>query len=522
MYTDNLNLFFKNHFFFLFIFIGYVVSFILFGNFTLFYIDRLDNEIVYNHILGNFYKGNYEAAEIFLNGETKVLWLRRLFQPFSLIYIFNTEFAFWFFDILTKIISYLSFYVLAKKLIKNLYIVSLGACFFASLNAFSLWGLLISTFPYFVYLILFKEKLKLKHYIISIIVALNSEIVHSPYFVIFLFIFLIVFKGLKLKELRNLFFISVIFYTFVILSNSNILYAFIFDGPFHREEMIPLSNSFNILETFLSLFYLNPLLQDNIFSYSLAKNIPYMLFSLIFFPLIFFSKDKKLISLTLIIFTLWSLSIIINNYEFYFKKYWNPGYYYIYTVFIYSIFFLLVNDRFKKLIPVSIILILMFQTNSNFVPVAKKFVEPFKVQNFRNYYTFNGYYMKDSYSKIKKIVGEKKVISLWPIDPMVATMNEIYSLDGEHNLYPLSYKKKFFNIIKNELEDNSDFKDYYLKWGHRVYAFVNDKNNVKIDFIEAKKIGASYVISKYLVNNLNLKFVTEIKGVEILYLYEII
>ena len=138
MYTDNLNLFFKNHFFFLFIFIGYVVSFILFGNFTLFYIDRLDNEIVYNHILGNFYKGNSEAAEIFLNGETKVLWLRRLFQPFSLIYIFNTEFAFWCFDILTKIISYLSFYVLAKKLIKNLYIVSLGACFFASLNAFSL------------------------------------------------------------------------------------------------------------------------------------------------------------------------------------------------------------------------------------------------------------------------------------------------------------------------------------------------------------------------------------------------
>ena len=224
----------------------------------------------------------------------------------------------------------------------------------------------------------------------------------------------------------------------------------------------------------------------------------------------------------MIIFTLWSLSIIINNYEFYFKKYWNPGYYYIYTIFIYSIFFLLVNDRFKKVIPISIILILLFQTNSNFVPVAKKFVEPFKVQNFRNYYTFDGYYMKESYSKIKNIVGEKKVISLWPVDPMVATMNEIYSLDGEHNLYPLSYKKKFFNIIKDELEDNSDFSDYYLKWGHRVYAFVNDKNNVKIDFIEAKKIGASYVISKYLVNNINLKLVTEIEGIEILYLYEII
>ena len=107
------------------------------------------------------------------------------------------------------------------------------------------------------------------------------------------------------------------------------------------------------------------------------------------------------------------------------------------------------------------------------------------------------------------------------IDPMVATRMNLF-IRGEHNLYPLSYKKKFFNIIKNELEDDSDFKDYYLKWGHRVYAFVNDKNNVKIEIIEAKKIGASYVISKYLVNNLSLKFVTEIEGIEKLYLYEII
>ena len=134
----------------------------------------------------------------------------------------------------------------------------------------------------------------------------------------------------------------------------------------------------------------------------------------------------------------------------------------------------------------SFILIILFQVNSNFVPFAKKYIEPFKVNNFRNYYTFNEYYLKDSYLKIKNIVGDKKVISLWPVDPMVAAINNINTLDGEHNLYPLSYKKKFYKIIKYELDDNPYFKDYYLKWGHRVYAFVSDPKNVKIDFLEAK------------------------------------
>ena len=167
-------------------------------------------------------------------------------------------------------------------------------------------------------------------------------------------------------------------------------------------------------------------------------------------------------------------------------------------------------------------MILLFQVNSNFVPLAKKYIQPFKVENFRNYYTFKDYYLKDSYSKIKEVVGDKKVISLWPVDPMVAAINGINTLDGEHNLYPLSYKKKFYKIIKNELESNLFFKDYYLKWGHRVYAFVSDQNNVKIDFLEAKKQGANFVITKYLVDNASLKKVIEINGVEILYLYEII
>ncbi len=519
----NLNKFFNYHFFFLFLFVGYFVSYLLFGSFTLFYIDRLDNEIVYNHILGNFYRGEYNAADIFLNGETKIYWLRRLFQPFSLLYIFNTEFAYWFFDIFTKIVSYLSFYILAKKFTKNYLIVSLSACLFASMNTFSVWGLLISTFPYFVYIILFKTNLNFKHYLITFLVALNSEIVHSPYFFIFLVIFLISFNSITKQKIKNLFFISLVFYFFVLISNSNILYAFIFDGPFHREEMERIVEDFNFYKAISSLFYLNFIWREEFFTYSLASDIPFIFYTLTFFPLVFFSKNKEIIKLVLICLSLWILyhSLFIS-YDLYITRYWNPGYYFIFSIFIYSCIFLFVLKTYKKLIPLSICLVLLFQINSNFVPLAKKYVKPFKVENFRNYYSFKDYYLKESYSKIKSIVGDEKVISLWNVDPMVAVMNGIYTLDGEHNLYPLAYKKKFYKIIKKELDSSSEFRDYFLKWGHRVYAFVSDPENVKIDFLEAKKQGANFVISKYLVKNKNLEIVSEIEGVEILYLYKII
>ncbi len=522
MRKEDFRLFLKNHPFFIFIFTGYLVSYFIFGNLTLFYIDRLDNEVVYNHVLGNFYKGDYDAAKIFLNGETKIYWLRRLLQPFSLLYIFNTEFAYWTIDILNKLISYFCFFILAKKFTKNYLIISLSACFFATLNVFSIWGFLMAAFPYFVYLILFKNNLKFKHYFIAIVVALNSELVHAPFFILFLFIFLIIFNLVKKENLINLFFLSTVFYFFVLLSNINILYAFLFDGPFHREEIELLGDKFDLKKQVLSLFFLNSFFREKFFTYELAKEIPYIFYTIIFFPLIFFTKNKYLIKLALVCLVLWFSISLTNGQDFYVNKYWNPSYYFVYTIFLYSFIFLTVLISFRKLIFLSFLITILFQINSNFVPFAKKYIEPFKVKNFRNYYTFNDYYLKDSYSKIKNVVGKKKVISLLPVDPMVAAINGINTLDGEHNLYPLSYKKKFYKIIKYELEENSFLKDYYLKWGHRVYAFVSDPTNIKIDFKEAKKQGASYVISKFLIKDIFLEKVLEINNVETLYVYRII
>ena len=511
----------RKHYFFLLIFFGYIVSYILFGNFTLFYIDRLDNELVYNQILGRFYRGDLDASEIFLNGETKIYWLRRILQPYSLLYFFNAEFAYWFFDIITKILSYLSFYILAKKFTRNYLIVSLSACFFASLNSHSVWGMLITFFPYFIYLVSYKKKLKLKHYLITIFVALNSEIVHAPYLVILSFIFMLTFNFIQREKLKNLILISGIFYFFVLLSNANIIYAFLFDGPFHREEIVQPDFIFNIKSLIFNLFHLGSFLGEIEIDYGTAYDIPYIFFTLIFFPMVLFSKNKKLYYFIFVVLVLSILSLLTKNLNLFFTKFWNPAYIVIYQIFIFSLIFLIINNKFKKIIPYSIFVIILFQTSSSFAPFAKKYIDPFKVNNFRNYYTFKGYYMKESYSEIKREVGKNKTLSIWPVDPMVAAMNGIFTIDGEHNLYPLSYKKKFYKIIKDELDLNPRFKDYYLNWGHRVYAFVSDPENILINFKEAKKIGASFVISKFLIENKNLELVKIVTGVENLFLYKI-
>jgi len=137
-----------------FLSLKYIFPIIIFGKITIFYIDTLDSEIVYNYILGKIYKGETNAIEYFLAGEIKLIFLRRLFQPFSLFYLLDKEIAYWIIDILVKITSYISFFILAKKVNKNLFYCSLSACLYASMNFMTIEGFFLAIFPYLIYLIL--------------------------------------------------------------------------------------------------------------------------------------------------------------------------------------------------------------------------------------------------------------------------------------------------------------------------------------------------------------------------------
>jgi len=295
----------------------------------------------------------------------------------------------------------------------------------------------------------------------------------------------------------------------------------------HREEFfsagVPfLKNLFNHMLYFFRI--------PSGLNWTLFYNLPYAIF---FTPIILFSflskniiAKKFLILIILIhLFSLFLDTEIISNLKnnsYGLIKTFNFSWIKIYLpiLHIFLFIYLISNSKawiYKSLIVFSLTSIFIFQINSSAVPIIKEKI--LKEENYRNVYTFNGYYLFSEYEKIKKIVQNKRVISIG-LDPLIAVMNNIKVIDGQHSLYPISYKKKFRKIIEKELENNKLYKEYYDNWGTKVYAFVNDQNNILINFDQAKNLGANYVISKYPINSKKLNFICENCNIR-LYLYKI-
>ena len=519
MKYPNLNLNFvktKNcHYLFLFIIsLNYFIPLILFGEITLFYVDTLDHEIVYNNALGKYYSGDESFLNNFLNGKLKIEFIRRLFQPFTLFYyFFSAELAYWIIDILVKIVSYFSFFILAKKITKNIFLCSLVSAIYSCLNLASIEGFYFAIFPYLIYLIFFKKKIQLKHYLVAFLFGINSDFLRAVYFLPFIFLLSFVFNDKNTIFKKNVFFLSFIFLTAIFISNIGTFYAVLFHGPFHRSEwfFVPLSFIETVWSFLKSIFGIPTSLD-----YKFALIIPKTILVLPLLLLSFFSKNKKVLRILLLLFfvklfasflNFQPIADLRNNLELF--KIYSWQYIDVYDIFLYSILLIYYfRFNFNKIILTSALTALfLFQINSSIGPLYKKYILKSE-EPFRNFYTFSGYYLPDEYKKIKQIVKDKAVISIG-LDPSAAHMANITTIDGYFNMYPLDYKHSFRKVIIDQLNTNIVFKNYYDNWGSRLYTFVENPQNILVNFNEAKKLGATYVISKYIIKSPELTIVCE-------------
>ncbi len=508
----------NHHYILLFILsLNYIFPLLIFGKITLFYVDALDSEIVYNHILGKYYGGEANAVKDFLGGSIKIDYLRRLYQPFSLFYLlFNTELAYWLIDIFVKITSYFSFYLLAKKINKNLFFCSLGAAVYASINLPTHEGFYLAIFPYATYLIFFKRHISLKHYFIIFFFGLNSDILRSPFFIPIILVLSLLIRNEYNNFVKNLLKVSIVFLSAILISNINIIITVLSEITLHREEWV--DESFSLIETIKNFF--NELVSKGTFStnYHIGLGIPLYIFkiSVLLFSLLFLDNKKILKTLLIIIIIYLIISflkfdLIVNFLEITKLKIYNFEYlsHYI-IVFLTILYLFIVKEKFKLknyFLTFVFFSLFLMQINSSIGPIYKKYFYNDN-KSFQNYYTFQGYYQPDEYKKIKKIVNEDRVFSIG-LDPMIPVINNIKVIDGYHNLYPLSYKKKFFKVIEEELNQNEKWKKYYNNWGSRLYVIVKNPKNLKIDFKQSKKLGAKFVISKYLLSETELAPVCE-------------
>ena len=513
---------YKKNYHYLFLFIlslNYLIPLIVFGKITLFYPDALEVEVVYNKFIGEFVKGNFNSIDI-MSGHLKWDYLRRLFSPIYYLYAFNNELAYWLVDIILKITAYISFFTLAKKISKNNLLVGLLACLFASTTDQTHLGFGLAISPYLIYLISFKKQINFKHYLIIIFFGLNADLMTTIWIMPFICLtsYFINKKILDDKKIHIIKILS-IFNIFLFLASANLIYVSLFGEALHREEYIRESLPFlqNTIMAINQLFKIPQTLDHQI-----IHNVQYAIFLIPGVIASLMWRDRNslkflslILSIIIILFFLRSELFINfqNNSQGLIKttdfRYINGALPLIYMLFL---LYLCSKTKIFKLLFLPLFASLMFfQIDASVVPFAKKYVFKNKLE-YKNLYTFKGYYFYDEYLEIKKIVKDKRTMSIG-LNPMVAAMNDIKTIDGYFTVYPLSYKKKYRKIIEDEIENNLFLKNGFDAWGNRIMIYFSPNENPydnKIKFNEAKKIGVDYVISKYNLQNKDLVLIKKI------------
>jgi len=554
-----------NHIFaFALLSIYYSLSIILFKEIVVNPLDNLDISVVHNHIIGRILNGNLEASSNLLSGVIKWYYIENIFYPTNLLLLILEDKQFYFTDeILKKILSYCSFYILAKSISKNKFNSSLSAIVYSSIvNIGKLFGFGMVVMPYFLYLLIRKQKLKPKHFFIIIFAGLNSSLVQD-----YLALLLLIPVSILLKQsIRNIKTIIAYFGSIsisILVASLPIILSTIEIQETHRLNT-DFNNIYLILSNTLNLF------TTKFSTKGLEDLFPIPLFFLYFFILLFSitSKEKILVRLGFFLILLFGISLFINlfmkNIIFLNFLSFLQGFNFqridriiplIISVMIAHNLKVLNKSYLKKFIyflSISAIVTIhasfplkeagkiLLQNNlkkNKYEDLKKNFesnISFIKISNFlldKNNYqksklslsmnslnTFDKYYKFEIYSSVKSIVKQDRLMSIG-IDPMIAVMNDIKVIDGYQTIYPMEYKKKFRKIIAAELEANNSLKDYYDNWGNRVYVFYNDSKNLLVNFEEAKKIGASYVLSSFVINNESLKLVKKLENV---FLYKIL
>ena len=541
----------KIHLIFLFILsLFYLIPYFLVGQLILNPHDLLDSEIVYNHIIGRIYRGDIESINLFLAGEIKWYFLKGILRPLILLYaFFETEAAYWLTDILVKLISYTCFFKLSRRLNCSVFNSALIACLFASfIDAKTIFGLGIATSPYLIYLVIKNKNLSLKHYCLLAFIGLNFDLALHMFVIPILFLTSLTLCPRYQSYNFKLFFkISFVLLFFIFLSNSNLIYVQLFSEPSFRTSYF--TEAPDLITNFKSLmigFFSIPIIKGNSYFF---HYLPFACYQFFIILISLFSKNRISYLLLLVIFIILLVGFILNlefvnsirnNSEGLFKTiHWR----YIKRTLpvLYGLLFVvtskLVIKRTKYLIyPIIFLSLIAAQIRISIVPLGKHFLSfnnlsvveknqfrksfhdqkyglfikdiiKFKVnrlkysnQSFKSLYTFKGYYNYENYKYIKSLVGDSRTISIG-LDPMAAVVNDISVIDGYHTLYPLSYKLKFRKVIEKQLNYYQDLKKYYDDWGGRVYTFVSDPKIIEINFLQAKLLGAEYVISKYSISN---------------------
>lgn len=160
--------------------------------------------------------------------------------------------------------------------------------------------------------------------------------------------------------------------------------------------------------------------------------------------------------------------------------------------------------------------------------------------------SYKSFYCENLFDEIGKFIGQEKK-SFRTINvgfpPAVTQYNGFFTLDGYHNYYPLSYKKKFSKIIENEIKKDKSVLNYFQTRANACFLFSSELaktcgyecnkfnsldtkiSNLEMNTFVFKEMGGKYLMSSVEIINyemLDLEYLKSFQSNEcdyIIYLY---
>lgn len=503
--------------------------------------DNLDSEISWFKILAESGK-NWSTDDVIpniFNGLTRLSYQSNL-NFYHLLFYIGPFFAFVVNKVLTVIVAFigmkmfLSRYVFGSK--SNFMCYGVALCF-AFLPFWPSTSLSIASLPlaFYVFLDIRRGSNSILSWLVIFLLPFFTDFTRVYLFFIIVIGCIWLFDLFKKKKLNFRFFLAIflLFLLFLLVEYRLIIYAL--DQPFqsHRNQFKRSTiNFFGFLKKSAVHFVIGQGHVKTLHTYVILPVTGVVAFGLFFKK----SKFRKLFYINLITLILFSLIYGLFYYGPFAAIYnsslnplralqinrffWlNPFLWYL----LFAMGLVIIQKKWSSLRYFLILIIL-----------SQLFVIFLKSPQFKTLYkfedetlTYQEFFSESLFYEVKSSIPEEKsefkTLSLG-IHPAIAQYNGFFTLDGYIGNYPLSYKHEFREIIKEELNQSKELKDYYDDWGSRVYLFsselgrnfkitknspIGQVNNLNLDYTKIKDMGGLYIFSaveikNYKQNSLNL------------------
>lgn len=495
--------------------------------------DNLDSEVVYNKLIGLYFKGGFHDEGLALNGAVPIFAFARLFQPLTLLYIFEDPWlAYALTDFIVRIVAFIGIFALFKELGLRSSISLISAIAFSTSITYTVHLLSVGGLPLVLWagLVIHRMSASRSALILLMVffIGMNTALALTGLFFIVLCLPFFIFS-LGYSFHRSTLYCFVLYGVGLFLGNSGLIYAYFFSGiEWHRLEFYPSNPSLSfgsLMVFFKNLFFqfkwyhvTHPLFYivlPSIITWNVCK------------PTLYAERRKFFAVFSFLVFIAVIYTLSKSEAGDFIRElvpvmrafHWNKIYFLSSLVAFVLLALAFREARGKWYL--FLVLCLFFQIFYNFSfhrPYHEviKWVDGHAVGSK----SFSKYYRTEDIRRVKEDMGG----SLGPVlsigfDPMIFPMNGIASIDGYYNMYPLYYKKAFRSVIEESMQA-AGRNEYYDKWGSRVNAF-HPRNKVNlINFCAAKHLGAKHVVSKRVINHTALKEIYRYSNSFIIYGYK--